>query len=464
MSTERPGAGRAARFGRTFAVVAVLLAAVGLGGAAVTTAQGPRVTHIEVDPATSITVSGSRVILTLTQAVADVAPEQVTVTPDAGFRIDTAGRSIGIRFDQPLWDETEYTIRIDGVEALGGGPVGRVEEAFTTPALQTFLLRRGGEDDDDTIFRTDLTGSTAVPVYTDEHIEDYRATGSHLIVSTVDEDGLSHLVVTDLDGESPRELALPGDGYVADLQAADRGARIGYTFSDADIGADHGRESVLYTTSLTDPDAAPVAFERAAEARTVQWRFVPGTDRVLIMTFDGALTLAAPDGAEPVALGSAVSIHGIAEGSTVAFLDTVTGPIGMNLTTTDEEPLAETGPERGQTGAVVPVPGGDTLRVLSTLDGFTVTSTEAALVDPAGQTRSVFSVAPEDALLHTCVSPSGRYAAFLVAPGAVDNPYDGYQLPLPGRVQTHIVALADGGELVALDGFDISWCETAPSP
>ena len=42
--------------------------------------------------------------------------------------------------------------------------------------------------------------------------------------------------------------------------------------------------------------------------------------------------------------------------------------------------------------------------------------------------------------------------------------YDGkhYQLPLPERVQTHVVSLADGDEVVALSGFDISWCQTPP--
>ena len=53
-------------------------------------------------------------------------------------------------------------------------------------------------------------------------------------------------------------------------------------------------------------------------------------------------------------------------------------------------------------------------------------------------------------------------AAFLVAPDAVDNPYDGHQLPLPEKLQTHVVSLADGREQVALAGFDISWCQTPP--
>ena len=105
---------------------------------------------------------------------------------------------------------------------------------------------------------------------------------------------------------------------------------------------------------------------------------------------------------------------------------------------------------------------GQTLRVLAQLDGFTVRSTTVHPVDEQGAARPVFSVEPGDTLIETCVSPSGRYAAFLVAPDAVDNPYDGHQLPLPEKLQTHVVSLTDGREQVALAGFDISWCQTPP--
>lgn len=472
MSTQRtpsePAARRRTRrakpthaFGAAFAIVVAVLAALGLGGAGLTTAQGPRITDVQLDADASIAASGSRIILTMTQAVADVAPEQITVTPAAAFTVETAGRNVGIRFVLPLWDDTDYTIRIDDLAGVGGGPAASVEESFRTPTLHAFILVRG---DEDTVFRTDLTGESAVPVFTDPHIEDFRTTGSHLIVSTVDDQDLSHLIVTDLDGQDPRELALPGRGRAADLQVAERGARVGYTFTDADIGAAGGRESMLFTASVNDPEAAPVGVERATESRVVQWRFVPGTDRVLMLTFDGELTLAGPDGSDPVALGTALHIYGIAAGSTLALVDTADGVVGLDLATSHAEPIARTDPALGQTGEVTPLPGGGTLRVLSQVDGFTVTATRALSVDEAGAVREVFAVGAGDVLMQTCVSPSGRYAAFLVAPDAVDNPYDGYQLPLPERLQTHLVALENGTELVALTGFDVSWCGTAPAP
>lgn len=472
MSTDRPTRRSNARqrrsraFATSFAVVVGVLAVVGLGGAALTTAQGPRVTQVQIDGDAAVTASGSRILFTTTQSLAEVTPEQVTVSPAAEFTVDTAGRTVGVRFALPLWDDTEYTVTIADVAGVGGGPTATITDTFTTPALQVYLLQRGTEED--TIFRTELAGD-AIPVFTAPHIEDFRATSGHLVIATHDDEDLSQLIVTGLDGSDPRALPLPGEGMVTNLQSADRGDTIGYTFTDADIGPAGGRESLLHTASLgagrEDDDPKPITIE-GGDSRVEDWRFVPGTDSVLLLTFDGALTLASASGGEPVALGNAVVIHGIARGSTQAVVERIDGLAQIDLATADEERLPDTAPELGQPGAVTPLPGstGATLRMLAHLDGFTVLSTDVAVVDAGGAARTVFTVAPEDTLLQTCVSPSGRYAALLVAPDTVDNPYDGYALPLPTTLETHIVALdgdAPDNEIVTLAGFDISWCQNA---
>ncbi len=468
MSTDGPRRAAARRRrSRAFVVsltaVIAVLAVLGLGGAALSVAQGPRVTAVQIDPAAAVAASGSRIILTTTQSLQEITPAQVTITPAADFTVDTSGRSVGIRFALPLWDATDYTVTVSGVMGIGGGPSSTIEESFTTPGLDVFLLGRSPAGD--TIFRSDLVGDAAQPVYTHDHIEDFRATTSHLVVSTVDDDGHSHLVVTDLDGTHERDLPLPGEGVVSNLQSADRGNLIGYTFTDASISADSGRESALFTASLGQAQAGdpPTAIERpGGDSRVDDWRFVPGTDSILMLTFDGALTLASSAGGEPVALGNALTIEGIARGSTVAVVQRVEGPVAIDLATAEETPLPATDPSLGQLNALTPLVDGSTLRVLAQLDGFTVTSTSVDVVDAAGSARPVFSVDPADTLMETCVSPSGRYAAFLIAPDVVDNPYDGYLLPLPERVQTHIVSLDDGVEVVALTGFDVSWCQTPP--
>ncbi|MCT9819550.1 hypothetical protein N3K63_04535 [Microbacterium sp. W1N] len=450
-----------------FAIVVGILLVLGLAGAAVTTALGPRVSAVQFDPQAAITASGSRLIITTTESLQEVTPEQVTVSPAADFTVDTSGRSVGVRFALPLWDDTAYTVTITGVSGLGGGPSATITETLQTPALHAFILQRG--DAEDTIFRTDLAGDAAEPVYSGAHIEDFRATGSHLVVSTLDDQEQSHLVVTALDGSDERELPLPGDGMVTNLQSADRGNLIGYTFTDATVGQEGARESELFTASLVDDraDAEPTAIVReGGDSRVDDWRFVPGTDSILMMTFDGALTLVTPDAA-PVALGLAIAIDGIGSGAAVAIVQRPSGElVAVDLATADEQPIPATDPALGQTQSVLTLPdgSGDTLRVLSRLadDGFTLLGTTVDVVDDAGAARSIFAVPDGSAYVGACVSPSGRYAAVTIAPDVIDNPYDGYMLPLPQRLQTHIVQLDDGAEVVALSGFDISWCQNAP--
>lgn len=467
MSTEassrrtqsRKRRGRA--FTTAFAAVAGALAVVALGTATLTTVAGPRVTEVQFDPVSSTAAAGSRLIVTTTQSLAEVTPEQVTVTPAADVTVDTSGRSVGIRFARPLWDDTEYRVQIDDVQPVGGGPGITIDETVQTAPLELFVLQRSVSGDD-TIFRTDLVGDAAVPVATYPHIEDFRGAARHVIVSTLTDDGVSELFITDLDGAGERRVALPGAGIVTNLQSSDTGDEIGFTYTDADLSAEGGLESRLYTLSLRDDDAELERVDvQGAESRVGDWRFVPGTGAVLLLTFDGRLTLVGEAG-DPVALGDALEIGGIPRGSTNAVVLRADEIVQIDLATAEESPLAPTDPELGALGPVTAATHEHTLRVLTRMEGVDVVSSAVALVDEAGAAQTVFSIDPADALMQTCVSPNGRYAAFVVAPNIIDNAFDAYLLPLPQQLQTHVVELATAQEVVALSGFDVSWCQSPP--
>lgn len=469
MSTEpatRRAQGRRRRgraFAGAFAIVVGVLAMLGLAGAAASVAQGPRVTDVQVDPDAAVEASGSRLIVTTTQSLADVDPSQVTVTPATPFVVDTSGRSVGVRFALPLWDDTEYTVVISDVEGLGGGPAATITESFRTPPVQVELLQRGA--DGDTIFRTDLSGENAVAVFTHPHIEDFRATSTHLVVSVRTDDDRAGLIMTGLDGSDPRELPLPGDGYVSNLQSADRGDVVGYTFTDAQLGAEGGRESQLFTASLRDPDAAPRPITvEGADQSIADWRFVPDTDSILLLPFDGALLLTGPAGEGATSLGTAITIEGIARGSSEAIVDRAEGMTTIDLTDASEAPLVAPTEDIGPETTVTPLPDGSTIRSAAVLDdaGSPTGRTAISLVAADGATRLLTEVPETDAVLQVCVSPSARYAAVLVAPDAVSNPYDTYQLPLPERAETRVLEIADGAEVSALTGSSISWCQVPP--
>ena len=469
MSTDVPTrAGRSRKrrgrvFVGTFAVVVAILAVIGLAGGAASVAQGPRVSSVQVDPEAAAAASGSRLIVTTTQSLAEVDPSQVTVTPATPFTVDTSGRSVGVRFTLPLFDDTEYTVTFADVDGLGGGPSATFTQSFRTPEAHVFLLQRTSSGD--TIYRTDLAGGDAVPVFRNEHIEDFRATSSHLVVSVLADD-VSQLFVTDLDGGHERTLPLPGEGYVSNLQSADRGELIGYTFSDADLGAGGGLESALFTASLKESESGaeptPVAVT-GADIRVAEWRFVPDTDSILLLSFDGSLLLTGSTGQDATALGSAIEIEGIARGSSEAVVARFEGMKVIDLSDASESDLIAADVDLGLRGAITPVPGGGTVRVGAPTDASGIpVGTTVASVAPEGTTDVLLDLPSTDVALHTCVSPSGRYAAITVAPDAVANPYDRYRLPLPQRLESHIVEIATGREVVVLSGFDVSWCQVPP--
>ncbi len=451
---------RRGRFLGAFAAIVGVLAVLGLTGAVVGTIQGPRVTSVQVDPAAAVQASGSRLIVTTSQSLQTVEADQVVVEPAVPFAVDTSGRALGVRFGMPLDDDTEYTVTFRDVVGLGGGRPVTLVETFRTPPIELYLLSRSSDGGPDAIFRTDLTGEKAVKVFERDRIEDFRTTARHLVVSLGgDESG--ELVAVDLSDGTERVLPLPGGGVVANLQAADRGERIGYTFSSADPAATDALESVLFTMSLADTGAEPqrVAVQ-GADPRVGQWRFVPDTDSVLLLNFEGSLLLANATGDDATSLGTALSIDGIA--GTTAIIERLEDVELVDLADGSSEPLTLTSGE-GVEGDVLPVPGGGTLRTIATLDERGMpTAQRVAFVTDEGADETVLAVGAGDALLQTCMSPSGRYAAIAVAPDIVDNPYDRYALPLPERVETHIVQIADGAEVVALAGTAVSWCRIPP--
>lgn len=442
------------------AVVAVLVVVVG-GLGAVSLFQGPRVSQVHVDEAEAIEVSGSRVIITANQSLQKIDASQVTVDPAVPFTVDAAGRSIGIRFTVPLDDTTEYTIDVDGATGTGGGPASDLSTTFTTPAAKIFLLNRS--DEDDSIFRTDLGGENAVPVFTHARINDYRSTTTRLVVA-VEEGDQSQILVMDHNGDNAHELTLPGDGYVSSVQVSERGGLVGYTYSDRELTEDSGRASVLVTQSLTGDDEPHIVEVGDTEASIAEWQFVPDSAAVLFIDFAGTLSLDDRSGdAGAQNMGIAMSLLGISRGTYTAIVRRADGAtVEVNLADGSETPLATSDPDFGSATTITPYPGGTLRHVVARDQNGLPTGQAIIKVDDDGAATSLFDVASGTAILQACPSPSGQYAAVTVAPKLVDNPYDDMLVPLPTTLQTHLIDLRSGAEKVALTGFDASWCQVPP--
>jgi hypothetical protein len=450
------------RFAVTLVAVLGVLVVVGTGLGVASLLQGPRISDVQVNAAQAIESSGSRVILTANQALADIDPAQVSVEPDVPFTVDASGRGVGIRFTVPLDDSTEYKIRVADVVGAGGGPTTTLTTSFTTPPSNIFLLRRDVEGKDK-IFLTDLSGEKAVPVFEHDKINDFRATSTKLVVA-VAEDGGSRLLVMDRDGKNQRELKLPGDGYVSAIQVSERGGLVGYSYSDKELSDTEGRASVLVTQSLSGDDDPQIIEVAGSEASVFVWQFVPDSAAVLFIDFDGALSLVdRSTDAGVQSLGLAATIQGISRGTYTAIVERPDGAVvELDLANGSEQPLAASDPDYGTASSITPFPGGTLRHVVARDEEGLPIGQVVVRVDDDGTATPLVEVGSTDSILQACASPSGQYAAVVVAPDLADNAYDGMLLPLPENVETHLIDMASGTEIVALTGFDASWCQTAP--
>lgn len=451
---RRPG-----RFALALGGVVAALALVGGVLAAVGLTQGPRLSSVEADPAEAISLSGSRVILSVNQPLEQVDAAQVTVTPDIPFTVDAAGRTVGVRFTVPLDDATEYTVTVEGVRGIGGGPASDLTTRFTTPASEVLLLQRSSGED--TIWRTGLDGA-AMPVFTHERINDFREVDGALVVAV--EEGDSSRVLVIEAGEEPRELTLPGDGYVSAVQVSDRGGIVGFVYSDRDLTDDAGRASVLVTQPLRGDAEPSIIRVGEVEASIAEWQFVPDSASVIFIDFSGTLFVAdTATGTEPSPMGMVMSIRGVERGTYTAIIQRIDGEVvRMNLADGSEEVLPASDPDYGAPVAIAPYPGGTVQHIVSRDEEGLPLGQAIARVDDAGTATILFEVGVNDTILQACPSPSGQYVAIAVAPDLVNNPFDDMLLALPERMETHLLDLRTGESIVPLSGFNISWCETSP--
>lgn len=447
------------RFALTLASTLAVLALIVGGLSVYSLTQGPRLTNVQVDPHEAIELSGSRVILTTNQPLAPIDPAQVTVTPETPFTVDARGRSIGVRFTVPLDDDTEYTITVSDVTSLSGGTASELRTVFTTPSIELYLLQRQAGEADDTIFRTGVGGQSAIPLFSHPRIGAFQQTGDHLVVA-VEEEGLSRLVVLDDGGEVLHDLELPGPGYVSDLQVSDRGGLVGYLFNDEYLDEFSGRASVLVTQSIANgaPEIVQVV---GREVSVVEWRFVPDTSSALFIDFDNTLFVEdrADAASVPVSLGVVLSIQGIERGTYTAILLQQDGElVRRDLAEGGESPFPISRPDFGPPEAIVPFPGGMIQHIVVRDEIGLPLGQLIIRVDDDGAATIALEVGDTDAIMQACTSPSGQYLAVTVAPNMVSNPYDDQIMPMPQRLETHLLELRTGESISVLSGFNVSWC------
>lgn len=471
MSTEPVAPARSFRI--TVVVVIALLALLATVGAVLGLAQGPRVSSVSSEPERAVQAAGSRVVITANQALQPIDAAQVSVSPSTGFTVDASGRTVGVRFDRPLAEGTDYTIRIAGAKGVGGGAASTLETSVTTPRRDVFALRRATTGDD-MIYRATLgsdgTSDESV-VFSADQIEDFRQTASGLVVSLI-EKGRARIVLLDADGSNARDLRLPGPGSITHLQVSDRGNLIGYLFSDMGVEGGGDRESQLMISSSREPDREPQPFSVKKKPMSVaSWQFVPETSSFLAVVFGGDLMLADPSAdAEPAVLGTAVEIDDVTRGSYTALLAQMNGFSRIDLRTGTDEALTPPSMAPSVKGATQVTPekvralaGDDLLWTMAERDDIGIPIARTLVVQSGTEQRTLATVASEKTvILDACPDPAGQRIALTETSELATDSYDEHLQPLPSRVTTRIIGAAEGEDLASLPGFDLSWCARGP--
>ena len=452
-------------FRRAFTAVILVLVLVAGGLLAVAGSQGPRLVRTDVDPLAVVQQSRQRLVLAANRPVEPIDASRVRMEPGADFTVDTQADRIILDFTRPLAYDADYTVSIDGVRGVGGGPASDLATSFRTGDPGMYVLVRGGEQQADRILRQSVAGSggegTSDVVFQATKIQEYAVVGKSLVVATLQDDGTNGLVIAALDGSGQADLPLPGRGTLDDLHAEDAGTTVGFRFTSADGGA--------YDDTLMVDDVGagaaptPVTGLDGRELSVQAWGFVPGRPQLVAHGQDGDMYLVTVDGSAPIVpLGR----HGTlgpfsADGTRLAVTDPgSTTEIDLRTAQQTQLPTETGGADLQYDGAISFVPGDDAavLRVRTSLDAATGTATQRLVVVRDGTASDVYVPAdPATRITGLKVTPNGRFALLETVPDPARGASDDYpRNPRDSTVTTLFVELATGTLTRSVAGFAVT--------
>ncbi|MDH6181220.1 hypothetical protein M2152_001402 [Microbacteriaceae bacterium SG_E_30_P1] len=423
--------------------------------------QGPKLSDAQIDLVSAIAQPDQQLRLFLNQQIDDIDPDQITVTPATAVSVSTSGDLVAVQFDTPLRYDTEYTVRIDGVRSAALPQSSTVEHRFTTGAPSPLYLDRGTPND--AIVRVGLKGSEREVIFETPGIGAFAATGQVLVVSTVDAEGISRLMLVSLADGAVEELRLPEEGTVTDLAVSDAGPIIAFTFTpsapvDGEVfggrrvlamNLEQGR--TLFTVGELGGEVFPIS----------SWRFVPGARSMVVQgTEDTTFLLDAAPEAVPVPIGRFTDILGISrDGSTMSASDALGGVL-VSLEDGETERFEPSLIEGSSPflGEVEVLPDGDVIEkaALQTTEGrFLV----VMAVDD-GETGRVLYQTPAQAgsIENFRVSPNGQFVAVEVVPVIADAVSDGYLVDQRSTTITTVIVEIETGLIVrSVEGFGLLW-------
>ncbi|CAN5246216.1 hypothetical protein BH11ACT5_BH11ACT5_23210 [soil metagenome] len=418
--------------------------------------QGPKLSSAQVDTTGVVEQGGQQVRLFANQAVAQVAPSQVSVTPATGFTVSTQGDIIAVQFDSRLNYATDYRVTVTGVTSVYLNQPSTIDYTFTTATPTLHYLDRGDTADD--IVTTGLRGSDRAIIYSTPHIQDFAVLDEFLAVVTLNDDHTSSLSFVNTDTSVVEKVRLPDTGSISALDASAAGNTLGFTLTSSADGLGQKNNSTLYTIDLTAGRAAnPVLGLDGKPIDVLGWEFLPGTGTLLALTFERSLLLIDPASGTVTPYGQFLSFDKVApDGLSVTMTDTF-GEVSLDLATgevTRLEPSPVDGAKAFQ-GATATLPNGDRIQKVVVPDP-TGRRFSSLLVYDDGTSARVLYQTPDDggSISDFTVSPNGQYVAIETVPDASASVSDGYYLDARSTsVTTVLIDVESGAQTRSVEGF-----------
>jgi hypothetical protein len=459
----------------TVATIAVLaVAAAGLGFAAVL--RGPKLDTASVNLAAVISRDGQKLVLHADQPVADVTPDQVSITPSAPFQVATDGADVTLTVQGMLDYATEYRVRVKDAGGASTGLSGTLDYSFRTPDAEVYtLLRQGGaapaDRPDDQILRSGVAGGADARsdvVFQAPRIQQFAVAGSALAAVVVDDDGATALELS-VDGGSAADVHTPTGGRLQNLHASPSAHLFGFTVNGGAAEGDNSGRVYQNALFVFDPYASSGRAEEVTgfsgePLRVVDWAFVPGTSSLVAQGTDQQLYLIDPlaTSAEPTPLGRHAAMLGFLPGGVQLIVGDGEGTSTIDLATGAVKPLDRTIPDVDPAyypKKIVTLPAGLTIGQYDDVDYSQASPIVGSVImasDPTG-TRELYRPPVTGARVRDfCVSPNGQYLAVETIPS--DGVSDGYALPGYSGMTTSLIDIDTGQSTRGVPGFQSDWC------
>jgi len=453
-------------FSRALTAIVVSLLGVCAVFVALSFVHGPKLESAIVDSERVVTAPNQQLRLFANQAVSDVDPEQVEISPAAPFSVMVENDIIQIQFTGLLAFDTDYTVTVTGVTSRYQDRESDFRHAFTTsPGVFTYLDRadpaRPGQRD--RIVNIGVSGDERQTIFEAERIQDFVMFPGAVAVVTLGEDGAGSLSVVSLADRATQSLGVPRNVTLDALGSAPDSGILAFTVTSLDRNAPEYTDT-LFTVDLEGaPDAAPVVGLDGTPLEVLDWTFVSAGGAAVARTVDETiLQLDLADGTPATPLGSYTDLITVApDGGEIVVADTY-GAIALSLSTGEERRLP-TPPIDG-----VPTFGGDIellgnaqgrLQQVAILDEDTGRFVSFVVVTDGEIVRILYeSPDGKGSIEDFAVSPNGQYVAITVIPNVSTSVADGYAVdPRSTSISSIVVEIATGAVVRSVEGFGVEW-------